>query len=673
MIPYDQLDPNAVGALKRYLIDELRRTIGERGPIEEIWKRWLQAYRAEPRVKEKSFPFRGAANLVIPVIASDVETIWSRLMGLLFGPENLWSTRPLRPDMVDFAPRLQEFLAWAQRHDIPGLEGEIADWLLDVCKLGTGILKTRYNRQEQEVYEWRETGPGQVYEAERMIWLKDSPVVSRVALNDFYMNSSANSIKNARWCAERISLTWAQLVQRVQSGLYSGTGLQSQFGGYSDSFTAYGPLGPLEPIRSWWARDRGSKLEQFRQRMDHVVPSYGDVFEVFEFWLDYDIKNTGRPRALVCTIHLPSESYLRLDWNPFFNQEKPYDDGRYLRQEGRFWGIGLCEMLYGTQEEVSTMNNQRIDNATVCNVSLFTALKTSSVKQDTPLWPGRVLEVDSHDDFSAVPMGTKYDSTVQAEEMILSYARGRTGANDYVTGNNDPSIGYAALGTNLAQQATSAKRFDQVLREARGCLSSVGQKIVELYQQFSQGQKTFLAMGPDDGKLVQQILQMPTDIIRMGVAVDITASSAAFSKDADIRTNMLIMQMMMQVNQQVLQGMTMVVNPQMPPQLKILAVQMMQGTLILARRTVDDYDIQDAKRIVPDLNMALYGTPTPGITPFEQYGADPSAQLGGPPVGSGLTGPQGLSIGAGSNGGIAGLLPAQSSASGGSGGLPFAG
>jgi hypothetical protein len=470
-----------------------------------------------------------------------------------------------------------------------------------------------------------------------------------------------------------MTLTWAQLVQRVQSGLYTGTGLQSQFGSYSDSFNASGPLGPLEPLRSWWARSKGSNVEQFRQKLDHVVPGYGDLFEIFEFWLDYDIRNNGRSRALVCTIHLASESYLRIDWNPFFNQEKPYDDGRYLRQEGRFWGIGLCEMLYGTQEEVSTMNNQRIDNATVVNVSMFTALKTSGIMQDEPLWPGRILEVTSHDDISALPMGQKYDSTVQAEEMVVGYARGRTGVNDYISGNNDPSIGYAALGTNIAQQASSAKRFDQVLREIRLCLSSVGTKVVELYQQFSQGQKTFVSMGPADGAIVQQILRMPTDLIRMGVAIDVTATSAAFSKDADIRNNMLIMQMMMQVNQQILQGMMMVVNPQTPPVLKVLLMQMMNGTLILARRNVDDYGVQDANRIVPDLNQALYGQPTPGITPFEQFGADPSAQLGGPPVGTGLAGPQGLPLGMGQSPDNAGLMSGGSTASGGTGGLPLAG
>lgn len=673
MIPYDQMDPRAVEALKRYLITELRQVIGERGPIEAIWKRWLKAYKAEPAQLVKTFPFRGSANLVIPVIASDVETIWSRLMGLIFSPENLWSTKPLRPDMVDFAPRLQEFLAWAQRHDIQNLESEIADWLLDVCKLGTGVLKTRYQRQQQEVYEWRETGPGQVYEAERLIWIHDQPSVQRVALNDFYLNSSANSIKGARWSAERITLTWAQLVQRVQSGLYSGAGLASQFGGYSDTFNQSGFLGPLEPMRSWWARSRGSNVEQFRQRMDHVVPGYGDLFEVFEFWLDYDIRNNTRPRALVCTIHLESESYLRLDWNPFFNQEKPYDDGRYLRQEGRFFGIGLCEMLYGTQEEVSTMNNQRIDNATVVNVSMFTSLKTSGILQDEPLWPGRILEVQSHDDIQALPMGQKYDSTVQAEEMVIGYARNRTGVNDYITGNNDPSIGYAPLGTTIAQSTQSAKRFDQVLREVRLCLSSVGTKVVELYQQFSQGQKTYMAMGQADGAIVQAILQMPTDLIRMGVAIDVTATSAAFSKDADIRNNTLIMQMMMQTNQQLLQGMMMIVNPQMPPQMKDLVMQMMQGTLIMARRIVDDYGIQDANRIIPDLNQALYGQPTQPVSPFQQFGADPSAQLGGPPVGSGLTDPSGLPLSSGAFGGLAGLLSPGGTAGGGARGLSFAG
>lgn len=577
MIPANQVDPRMVQALMSYLRTEITQALSDRAPLEERWNRYLTAYRAIPLEETKRFPFEGAANLVLPVIATDVDTVYSRLMGILFAADNLWSCRPLNDMMVPYAPRLQEFLQWAQNAEL-NVYPAIADWLMEKCKLGTGILKTRYTRESKRVYQFRETDFGTVEQIAQLM-IKDHPVVQHVSIFDFLIPASAWDIQLAPWCAERLSLTWGQLQNRVAAGIYQ----------------------QVPNLGSWWARDKGSTQTAVMQGLDAFTPSLGDKFDLWECWLDYDIGGIGEPMAIVATIHLPTMSLLRVDYNPFFNQEKPYAESRYLRQEKRFYGIGLCEMLDQFQDEISTMHNQRIDNATLANSTMFKARKGIGIKQDEPVFPGRWFLLDDLNDVQTMNVGQKYDSTVPYEQLTLSYATRRTGVTDYISGADNPAIGYGTATTAVQQLREGTKRFDQVLREARRCLGIVGTQVVELYQQFNQHGKEYMALGPNDGQMVHQILQFPLELIRTSIGVELTATSASLNKEVEIRTNQIIMQMVMQFYQQLMQGVSYMVNPQLPPEIRQLAAEMVQGGTILMRRILDSYGVQDADSLIPTL------------------------------------------------------------------------
>lgn len=584
MIPAHEISQPALSRLVEYLRSEIYRALADRKPLEEKWIKYQRMYRAVPEVQVKEFPFYGAANLVVPLIATDVDIIFSRLMGILFQPENLWSVRPLRPDMVDYAPRLQEFLKWAQNQELNAYNA-VADFVLELTKLGTGVLKQRYRRSERRVYEHRETLEGLIDRHTRMM-VENHPVLQHVSLYDFLLPADATTVADAPWCAERVALSWQQIENRVRAGIY------------------------MQPERlQWWhANDRMDPVTSERQRLDSFVPSIGNRFEVWEAWLDYDISGIGEPVALVATMHIPSNTLLRIDYNPFFNQEKPYSTARFMRQEKRFYGIGLAEMLEMTQEEVTAMHNQRIDTGTIANSLMMKAKKGSGIKQDEPIFPGRWFLLDNLDDVAPINWGgAHYNSTIQDEQLTRSYAVNRTGVNDVIMGSPTPAVGYGtALGNQLIHQE-AAKRFDQTLREVRVALSESGTRIVELYQQFDQGGKVFQALGPEDGAVVQQILAFPLELIRFGVGIDVTATSADMNKEVEIRTNTIIMQLITQFYMQMLEGMQLVLNPQIPQEMRVMVLQMMNGGNIMARRLLDSYGIQDTDRLIPQLQELLNG------------------------------------------------------------------
>ena len=585
MIP--GLSPSVVDNLLQYLTYELEKARGERSQLESDWIRYANAYRARPKEEEKSFPFVGAANLTIPVIATDVDVTVAGLLGSIFASPNLWVCEGLRPDALDFAARLEEFLEWAQETEL-GMYSVISDWVNETVKLGTGVLKQRYRREQRKMWEWRELGPGQTIQQMVRRIAVNRPDVSRVPLANFYIPASAGSISSAAWVGERLELSWTQLENRVRAGIYQ-----------PDFLTRIGA--------HWRAQQPVSQyggVQRAYEQLDHFVPGIRDTFELFEFWTDADLGD-GEPTSVVCTIHIPSNSYARIDFNPFFHQEKPYSAARFLRVEGRFYGIGVCEMEEQFQEEISTMHNQRIDAGTIRNTVLMKGRRGSGIKQDEPIWPGRIMLVDNPaEDLVPMQMGYQSPSTIDEEGFTIDYAHQRVGTSGYKAGGaGQPNISYSTATTTIEMLKQGRLRDDQVLREFQSAITETGQRVVELYQQFDQGGKVYQVMGDKDGAVVDQVLHFPLDTIRLGVAIKTTATNSQLNKETKIRTDQIIFGLVAQFYQQLFQAMTVVVNPQLPPPLRILATQMIQGGVILARRILDAYGTQDLDRIIPDLEQ----------------------------------------------------------------------
>mgnify|MGYP003575191164 CR=1 FL=1 len=607
--------------LMEYLRTEIFRTLSERRPLEEKWIKYQRMYRATPPVAQREFPFVGASNLVVPLIATDVDVIYSRLMGVLFQPENLWSCRALRPDMVDFAPRLQEFLQWAQYRELDAYNA-VADFILELTKLGTGVLKQRYKREQRRVYQYRETPQGPLEEFVSLL-ISDHPVLQHVSLYDFLVPSVATNVQEAPWVAERVMMNYGQYTNRVRAGVYAWNDRIGQ-----NSFV-----------------DTGSQVVQQMQALDRFQPGLAQQLELWEAWLDFDL-GMGEPMAVVATLHLPSNSLVRLDYNPFFHQEKPYSSARFMRQEKRFYGIGIAEMLEMSQEEITAMHNQRIDTGTIANSLMMKARKGSGIKQDEPIFPGRWFLLDNLQDIEPINWGSAHvNSTIQDEMTTRGYATNRTGVNDVIMGSPSATSGYGTATGNTLIHQEAAKRFDQTLREVRVALGESGVRLVELYQQFDQGGKLYHAMGEKEGAVVQQILQFPMELIRYGVGVDVTATSASLNKESEIRTNTIIMQLMQGFYQQMIQGMMMVLNPQMPVELRAMVVQSLNAGNIMARRLLDSYGIQDVDQLIPQLQEILNGgqsqlnsfTPPYGAGALPPGGAGPSAGMAALPPG-----PQGV-------------------------------
>lgn len=628
MIPRDRYDPRRAKMLLEYLVEEHRRARSDRKEKEDSWIEFQKAYRAKPIDEVKEFPFYGASNIVIPLIATDVDTLFARVMGMLFEIENLWSVTATMPEMEPIAPRLTEFLKWAQHNEIK-LEGPLGDWILEIMKLGTGILKQRYHREMKKVYEWRELAQG-TWQQQALMLLKDAPAVHRVPLFNFYIPAGFKEIQEAPWVSERIEMTWQMYQSRIRAGLYE----------------------PSNRISEWLASSKGNAVSQEMQKISGFAQSFGNKLPLDEFWTEFDIDGDGWDEALVCTIHLDTAEYVRLDYNPWFNQDKPYSVARFMRDENSFYGIGVAEMEIDFQDEITAMHNQRIDNGTVKNSQTFAVTKDNkNIKQNEKVYPSKIWLVNKADDVKAIQLGTSGSGeSIQNEQFTLNYGQRRVGTSDYIYGANSPDIGYSTAFTTQQMMLNSDKRGGQTNREIRNALSETGTRVLELYQQFNQRGKEFMALGAQDGQIVRTVLQFPLDLIRRGLKVQVTAIDVQMSKDSQLRTNAIIMQQLMQYYQQVLMALQYATNPMLPPQVQQMALQMVMGATHMMRRTLDVHGIQDINKILPDLMGAQQanGQQLAAIQQLLAIGRAASAPQG-PPAAPGMAGVQPA---------YAGLLPA---------------
>ena len=638
MIPADKVDPASQQMLVEWLVHEINTALGERRQLEDDWKRYHKVYKSLPEHDVKTFPFLGAANLVIPVAATDVDVIYARLMGILFAPDHLFATRPKKPEMIEFARTLQEFLQAVQNSELDAYNA-VADAVMEMTKLGTAILKTRYKRESAMVYEFRETPMG-VLEDHRQVRLYDHPQIAHVSLYDFLVPAMAQDIQSSPWAAERVLLTWQQYMNRVREGVYiAAPGLEN-----------------------WKANVRGSHVLEHLQELDNYKAGVGDKLEFWECWTKYDIEGIGEPRAVTVTIHLPTWSVVRINYNPYISQEYPYDKMRFLRQEKRFYGIGMCEMLETFQDEVTAMHNQRIDSGTIANSTMFKG-RTGTVREDEPIFPGRWFLVDNMEDVQVMNMGSgKFDSSTNYEGVTMDYAKRRSGVNEHIAGQFAPSIGYATAHTNIQQLQQATQRFDQTLREIREALGSVALKVTELYQQFDRPGRAYEVLGQKDGDVFQRFIEFPIAEIREGVAIEVTATSASLNKETEVRTNTILMQMLSQFYKEVLDGLMLAYTPGLPPQLQAIIFQMIQGGTVLMRRILDAHGVQDPDDLVPHIQGLLSGNLPIGQLVSESLLGGGGGPAGMPAGNAGFAGqPQGQ-LGPG-DGNMQGMGP----------GMPFAG
>jgi len=146
---------------------------------------------------------------------------------------------------------------------------------------------------------------------------------------------------------------------------------------------------------------------------------------------------------------------------------RPYEECRYSKVPGRWYGRGIAEKVLMLQLWINTIVNIRINRSYVSQLGLFKIRKGSGI---TPQMMSRLgsmgaIKVNNLDDIEQMVMQEASQSSYADEDNIKDWAERLTSAFDVVTGEGLPG---STPATNAVLQDRNAKSAFTMVREAIG-------------------------------------------------------------------------------------------------------------------------------------------------------------------------------------------------------------
>jgi hypothetical protein len=210
------LDEDTKTRLISYLNEQLINHEAERADFLTKLIRWQKEYWAEPITEKATFPFSGAATIVIPLAAIGVEAIHARNMTTMFALSQLVSVKSHDDIYADMQEPVERFL---NREFIKGMKFEenFQSPALEFVKYGTAVGKSGYEKIVRKAV--RPTANGE--EEEFTVITKQGPTVDGVPLNKYLQPYAANDPQQAPWVGEYHSRTSFEVINLINSGFFA--------------------------------------------------------------------------------------------------------------------------------------------------------------------------------------------------------------------------------------------------------------------------------------------------------------------------------------------------------------------------------------------------------------------------------------------------------------------
>ena len=621
--------------LKEYLSSELDESLY----LHEQKLEWIdesnRLYLGDPLTARKSFPWDGAANLVIPLVGITVDSIVARIMNTIFAVDPFWSASALIKDLEPVVNPLQDFMEWSRVNELD-MYHQTRSWIVEVVKHGWGYMKVYWESFTQRSFAIQQGAARAVDNIVRR------PKVQHVLLADIICQSGIeDELGQAEWLAHRIRLTDGQMQWRKHDGVYDN----------------------VDTILAHKAEPTPMEEKVLQDELEKKAPRWKKKLNtLYEVYADLPLAGSKLPVPVMITYHHETKEIARCVYNPDITGERPFKKGKFIDREGKRDGIGISRQLAILQEEISTLHNQQVDNATLANTRFFVG-RRGVVRNGTRVWPGRFLSVpDPKNDIATIPMADVYPSMQQLETSCLAYAERRSGIADYQLGRESSVVGNRATATGtLALIQEGNRRFDLNIRDVRDCLGAVGKKVLLLNAQFRPQGMAYFVKG-SDGNLIEQVLDLPDEFIADGIGMELTASTATINREIEKQGLMALMGTLAQYYQQLMNITQMAVNPQAPPPISKMCLEMADGARYLMKMIVQTYEIRAIDTLLPESitpEVEAERAQADAAAQAQQAQAAQQAALGGPPgqpggppggpgqaqVGAGVAAPVGAPVG----------------------------
>jgi len=611
-----------------YFFYEVEEALASRFQIEANWRDCLRMYDGVPEHQARNTPIPNAPNIEVPVGAIAADAIYAEAVDLVYQISPTITARAVDERWVKHGKALQRLANHGAENEW-GLRRAVMHAFADDTQLGTGVYYIPWLEQI------RKTLTGRAIVA-------SGPRIRALAPENFIVPGSAPAwLEDARWLCMRSFRTPSELSVLAKMQGWDIEGVKA--------------LASSMSVRQ--TRERLGRTSRTGVETRHLA-------EILEGYIAFDIDDDGIPEDLYIAMDRVSRRVCKLRPDPY-DRRRPFESMVYQPRPHLFNGLGVVEMLREFERSATEIHNQRVLNMLLANARVYVR-KEGTGSETEEMWPGKVILVaNPADDFKAFAMADVYTSAIQAETILMQYAERRTGVGDLGQGRSS-ALGSRTPGiTALSAIQNVSKRFTPAFDEMRIATARAVQQCLFRYQERVLAddqlvmQRLVRMLGPEDGALVIELLRNPD--FDDGVLVELTASSASVNRDADKQNAMLLAQFMGQYYKQLIELMTLISNPMLPPELKATGLMIVDKAGELVDRTIRAFDqvrdpaafvltmeeinrasadVQQEQQVAQLMQMLAQGAGVNGagngMGPPPQGLPPPNAQ------GAGINGPEGL-------------------------------
>lgn len=409
------------------------------------WRKNMEAVASDA---PKNKPIKNASNVNIPVTQTVTGSLYAQIMGTFLAQDPFWSIEGsnLDEEGIQMYKVIEKYLDMLLRSPYDIGIGWLYDFVDETLLAGGAFSKVTYDTNS-----WR------VMDAEggdREVVNHDGPTIGVVPLENVVYPLGIPNIQRLPWFAVDIPLTEMELRERAAKGTYDAAGVEAILD-----------------------QGRTSPTDQEEQEQIAELFTSGEVaglFDVSEVSFYYDIAKDGVPVDLLFTVHFPTGTVLKQQYNTI--GQRCLVPSKYAHRSRSISGRGTGQMTESFQAEITSLHNMRIDNAKVSGMRMIIMKRGSKFGINREVYPGAVWEADNpRDDVMPFQLGEVYPSSLQAENLDWGLVHKTVGLSETQMGFADSTMGSR---DTVRGQAMRMERGDTILGSAVGgmkaSLSEVG-------------------------------------------------------------------------------------------------------------------------------------------------------------------------------------------------------
>jgi len=578
--------------LLTYIFDKVKYLKARtRGMRETLIPKWVKTYRGIPAEDPASWPWPGAANLVIQVAATHSDELLSRVM-------TIYQNDPvfIAKILGDFDPNDNEFGGEPQREMLEQFLTDIAyepeeldlyrveeTGFSSAIRYGTGIFKFpwEYVVEKQPVYIGGGTEEGTKANFQTKDYTRrDGPHPEAIPLADWGIDPKFATLAESDFHYHTHHLNKHQVINKFKA--------------HSEIFDAACVdhiLASPDPIPEY-----RRQIENMKKMDQNDEGDLNKNWDIEECWFTYQ-KGTDIYR-MIAFYHLQSETCIGIILNPYPENIEPFEDAKLAYDSEEYYGYGFCEMLESYQREISSTHNWRTNSRHFATTGVGRINKNSNLSSVVELFPGVLIPADK-DEIEPLAFGVQaLNYGVEDEEWTWKLASARAGVDPATGGagggvvNSKRGI-YSAQGTSVAMQQMN-NRNNLRSSDMKSCHVRIGRKLLMMYSHFGYGNK--LRKYADRSELLKKALESYKEK-KLGLVIrPVTASmNKELEKQNDILLSMTL-ERMYQSDAQLVQAL---VNPGCPQELKQLFTEQLKAKQYLMKTLLHNFDHPDAARLIP--------------------------------------------------------------------------